>query len=268
MKIGTENLSEQQAEMLEEARTGPTSRRVQLLYEITQDPDVRDESENLHPDWLVIYDANRDSMRHYMPPPERKEVDTFFKELSRFDRGLSELDFTKLRTTFLLGAGASKPAPSNIPTVKELLPQLLERGRRLDREDVTKLAAFCEERRIDNIEDLLTAAQLATFSSRNPTILRLLNYLLYGGDADTMAEERQIALFEQSRRIRRRESAVANVSSVAFLQDTLQVLFGLLASTMLPAEPNQAHEAIATFTKEHPQSIIVTTSRLRRFRCH
>jgi NAD-dependent SIR2 family protein deacetylase len=192
-------------------------------------------------------------------------VDAFFAEFQRLDPALSVLDLTKLRTTFLLGAGASKPAPSNIPTVKELLPQLLERGRRLDREDVTKLAGFCEERRIDNIEDLLTAAQLATFSSRNPTIFRLLNYLLYGGETEDTGDEtgysvRQVEMFEQTRRGRRRESAVANVSSVAFLQDTLQVLFGLLASTMLPAEPNKAHEAIARFAKAYPVSTIVTTN--------
>jgi NAD-dependent SIR2 family protein deacetylase len=142
------------------------------------------------------------------------------------------------------------------------LPQLLERGRRLDREDVTRLADFCEERRIDNIEDLLTAAQLATFSSRNPTILQLLNYLLYGGEteAEIYYSSGQVQLFDRPTRTRRAQPVVADVSSVAFLQDTLQVLFGLLASTMLPAEPNKAHEAIATFTKSYPRSTTVTTN--------
>jgi NAD-dependent SIR2 family protein deacetylase len=95
--------------------------------------------------------------------------------------------------------------------------------------------------------------------------LRLLNYLLYGGGTDDTGDEaiysvKQMELFEQTRRVRHREAAVANVSSVAFLQDTLQVLFGLLASTMLPAEPNKAHEAIAQFAKTHPESTIVTTN--------
>ena len=74
--------------------------------------------------------------------------------------------------TFLLGAGASKPAPSGIPTVSELLRELLIRARRLDRDDVTKLADFCKARDINNIEDLLTAVQLATFCSRNAKMLR------------------------------------------------------------------------------------------------
>lgn len=266
MKIGTEKISGQQANLLAQARSGSVDAIADALVRLVQDDDIRDESEQVHPDWPVLYESKRDDvLRRLLPSRLANEVQSFFEKLVQFDRQLSELDLVKLRTTFLLGAGASKPAPSNIPTVKELLPQLLERGRRLDREDVAKLAGFCEERRIDNIEDLLTAAQLATFSSRNPTILRLLNYLLYGGETEDSGGEiyysaRQLERFDPTRRVRRREAAVANVSSVAFLQDTLQVLFGLLASTMLPAEPNRAHEAIAKFTKAHPNSTIVTTN--------
>src|SRR5262249_48136576 len=140
----------------------------QAFRRVVEDDEIRSESEELHPDWLQLFESRRDVLRRYLPPRAAKEIDSFFEKCRRFDQQLCTLDLVKVRTTFLLGAGASKPAPSNIPTVKELLPQLLERGRRLDREDVTKLAAFCEERGIDNIEDLLTAAQLATFSSRNP----------------------------------------------------------------------------------------------------
>ncbi len=131
----------------------------EALFRISSDGDIRAEREELHPDWVAIFESKRETLGRYMPPDPKKTVEDFFAEFT-VDQELCLLDLTKLRTTFLLGAGASKPAPSNIPTVKELLPQLLERGRRLDREDVTKLAAFCEERSIDNIEDLLTAAQL------------------------------------------------------------------------------------------------------------
>lgn len=155
----------------------------------------------------------------------------------------NDVDPKGLRAAFLLGAGASKPKPSDIPTVRELLPHLLDRARRLDREDVNKLADFCEERKIDNIEDLLTAAQLATFCSRNPLVLSLVNYLLYRGEDDDAETE-----------------PGADLSSVAFLQDTLQTLFGLLSSTMLPAKPNAAHEAIARYAKDHPGASIVTTN--------
>jgi NAD-dependent SIR2 family protein deacetylase len=166
--------------------------------------------------------------------------------------------------TELRGAaeGASKPEPSSIPTVKELLPQLLERARRLDRDDVTRLADYCEKREIDNIEDLLTAAQLATFCSRNPTVLRLMNYLLYRRDAEDSPSEG--IYYERPTGFLRprtgRMERAADVSSVAFLQDTLQVLFGLLASTMLPARPNACHKAIVAYMSDRTDSAIVTTN--------
>lgn len=135
-----------------------------------------------------------------------------------------------------------------IPTVKELLPDMLTRARRLDREDITKLAKFCDDQNIDNIEDLLTAVQLSAFCSRNPNILRLVDFLLF----------KSYESEEQRYRMRRRPPV--DVSSVAFIQDTLQVLFGLLSSRMLPADPNPGHIAIANFVRSHPTTSIITTN--------
>jgi len=165
-----------------------------------------------------------------------------------YDPQLATLDPETGRVSFLLGAGASKPAPSGIPTVKELLPDLLTRARRLDRDEVTKVADFCDASGIDNIEDLLTAAQLSEFCTRNPAILRLVEFLIF---RDETPEDYPYP---------RRRRGQVDVSSVAFLQDTLQVLFGLLSSRMLPADPNPAHEAIVTYLRRHPPSPLVTTN--------
>jgi len=51
-----------------------------------------------------------------------------------------------------------------------------------------------------------------------------------------------------------------DVSSIGFLQDTLQTLFGLLTSTMISASPNQTHEAIVDFIKKHKKTSIITTN--------
>jgi NAD-dependent SIR2 family protein deacetylase len=128
------------------------------------------------------------------------------------------------------------------------LPDLLTRARRLDREEVAKVADFCDASKIDNIEDLLTAAQLSEFCTRNPAVLKLVEFLIFREEAP---EEYPYA--------RRRRSQV-DVSSVALLQDTLQVLFGLLSSRMLPADPNAAHDAIITYLRGHPTSPLVTTN--------
>jgi NAD-dependent SIR2 family protein deacetylase len=264
MNIG-ENISDTQRRLLQSAKRRTNSASlIEPLLQIINDSDIIKGKEDLHPDWIKIYEVSKRFLDRYLPSSESEKIVRFFKEVSTFDRVLTTLDPEKLKLAFLLGAGASKPTPSNIPTVKELLPQLLERARRLDREDVTKLSDFCDDRKIDNIEDLLTAAQLATFCSRNSTVLRLINYLLYRRDSEIPEEELHIVpnYYESGGRFYRPriEAPAADVSSVAFLQDTLQVLFGLLASTMLPAKPNTAHEAIASYSTKHPETAIVTTN--------
>lgn len=262
MKLGTERLSSTQREMLERARSLASPRELgEMFYRIINDSDIRKEEEYLHPDWVRLFEEKREQIQRYIPGEAFDRLNKDFDALKVYDRELTGIDPDKLAITFLLGAGASKPAPSNIPTVKELLPHLLERARRLDREDVTKLADFCEGLKIDNIEDLLTAAQLATFCSKTPLVLRLLNYLLYRRDTEVPDELIPGDLWSSvQRRSRRITESSADMSSVAFLQDTLQVLFGLLASTMLPSQPNKAHESIATYAHTHPGATIVTTN--------
>jgi NAD-dependent SIR2 family protein deacetylase len=219
-----------------------------LLFDhVLTDQEIRQDLEEIYPEWAQLIKPHLEIVQR-LPPPLAETILRFVGEASYYHSPLTDLDPRQLQVSFLLGAGASKPGPSNIPTVTELLPQLLERGRRLDREDVTKLADFCERRKIHNIEDLLTAAQLATFCSRNPIVLALLNYLLSRGEQ------------EEPYRARRIRELGADLASVAFLQDTLQVLFGLLSSTMLPAKPNEAHNAIAQYASQHPGSAIVTTN--------
>jgi NAD-dependent SIR2 family protein deacetylase len=266
MQIGTDQISTRQHRYLDQIRDEPRVRIIlEFLGMLIQDENILAGREQIHPDWIPLFETHKDSLRRVAPSSLWDRLNSFFEKLTPFDRSLEDLDPKSLNLSFLLGAGASKPEPSNIPTVKELLPQLLERARRLDREDVTKLADFCDSRKIDNIEDLLTAAHIATFSSRNPTVLELMNYLLYRSVSDEpyrisrFADPRGIDAFEYGVPRRYRDSA-ADMSSVAFLQDTLQVLFGLLSSTMLPARPNPAHNAIATYVKEHPRSLVVTTN--------
>ena len=254
MRIGN-NISKDQEQLLARVRRGGPA-LADAFFRVAQDDDIRTDREDLHPDWLELFEAQRGVIERQMPGDVFRRITSFFEEARPIDSTLATIDPGARRITFLLGAGASKPEPSLIPTVKELLPQLLERARRLDRDDVTRLADYCDERKIDNIEDLLTAAQLATFCSRTPTVLRLMNYLLYRRDAEEPTDYE-----EYLGRVRmRRPEVAADVSSVAFLQDTLQVLFGLLASTMLPARPNDCHKAIVEYTSNDRGAAIVTTN--------
>lgn len=142
---------------------------------------------------------------------------------------------------FLLGAGASYA--SDIPTVEGLLTELLEQAKRFRRDDLESVIRYCEAQEDINIEDLLTAAYLANFAVSDRYVVELLNQFLFGkGDAlngDTPS---------------------ADATSVNFIQDTLQTLFGLLTSTMIPKDPNPTHEAVRRFVENHDNTSIITTN--------
>lgn len=250
IRIDETGASEDQLQNLRRARSGrmPEGDLVELLTYIARDRDILAGREPLHPDWAEIYADLQSAVRRALPLRIFKRLDDFFSQARSFDPKVAEIDPSASSLVFLLGAGASKPEPSGIPTVQELLPDLLSRARRLDREDVTRLADFCERSKITDIEDLLTAARLSEFCSRNSDVLRLVEFLLFREEPD------------EELLYRRRSRPSVDVSSVAFLQDTLQVLFGLLSSRMLPAKPNDGHKAIVKYLRDHPGAPIVTTN--------
>jgi hypothetical protein len=149
----------------------------------------------LHPDWLDLY-----KQVPFNDIPE-KYKDILAKIFSPIDPQIATIDPQDVCLTFLLGAGASKPAPSDIPTVKELLPDLLRRAERLNRADLQKLADFCRDSGIENIEDLLTAAQLSEFCSKNSAVLNLVGFLIYGRERDTSLGRSRAALIRLRLRI-------------------------------------------------------------------
>ncbi|MGH0035321.1 MAG: SIR2 family NAD-dependent protein deacylase [Myxococcota bacterium] len=248
--LGTDRVSPSQREYLQLVRRGgPPGMLREFLTRIARDDEILSGDEELHPEWLPLYQRVKRQLRREMPSRALQQLDEFFASAQPYDPDIVEIDPTCESISFLLGAGASKPKPSGIPTVKELLPDLLTRARRLDREEVTRLAAFCDDSGIDNIEDLLTAAQISEFCSRNPSILRLVDFLIFREET-----------FEEVAPFHRPKRARIDVSSVAFLQDTLQVLFGLLSSRMLPADPNSGHNAIVEYVRSHSNTPIVTTN--------
>lgn len=245
LKIGTTTPSSLQMNYLRDAMSNAHPfEKAQAMMQVVSDDDLISGREELHPDWIEIYREIRGKLSD---TPFEKQLAKAFGPILDSGEGVSVIDPSSSNIAFLLGAGASKPSPSDIPTVAELLPDLLERGRRLDREDVNRLAEFCETSKITNIEDLLTAAQLAEYCGRNPSVLRLIEFLLY-----REAEDERRGRFGPRSRV--------DIGSVAFLQDTLQVLFGLLSSRMLPAKPNPVHKAIADYVGARSDTTIITTN--------
>ncbi len=246
-------ISTEQQELVQRLQTHRVASRIvmRLIWAFMSE---KPEDEPLHDDWADVWRFYRERASRYAPDDIIERIDRWIKEgVVKTDDAVWELRVHEdAKVTFLLGAGAS--APSGIPTVNALLPELWKRARKIGREDLDRLNSWCDQRTITNIEDLLTAAYISDFAAKNSNITGLLDYFLFSVEGEVSDEDEYLA---HSRRARRPEAAA---SSISFLQDTLQTLFGLLASTMIPVDPNEAHKAIVKFVKQHKQSSIITTN--------
>lgn len=215
--------------------------------------DLVDREEQLDVQWKQVWAETATIAKRLgsLSPSLFDRIDSIVNAIPGIDSQLRTLRLAESDSVcMLLGAGASAPAPSSIPTVMQLLPELWRRARKMGREDIDRLATWCDRNSIENIEDLLTAAYLANFAAKNAQISGLLDYFFSRSAPDEPA----------ARRTRIGPSSRIDAASIALLQDTLQVLFGLLTSTMIPAPPNSGHEAIVSFVDRHRKSSVITTN--------
>lgn len=246
-----EGISEMQMDLIEriERRGMPSSLIISNIWEFLNE---KDDNEPLLPDWKEIWSKYRRIavINEYAPEEIIENIDEIFNSITQIDEEIMQIRMNEnTKITFLLGAGAS--APSNIPTVYGLLPELWKRARKIGRDDLDKLADWCDKLGITSIEDLLTAAYISEFAAKNPDINYLLEYFLF-------SEKRALGRNYGAKRPIR--TSKTDVSSISFLQDTLQTLFGLLTSTMISASPNGAHQSIVKFIKKHEKTSIITTN--------
>ncbi len=226
----------------------------EMLFEFVR---TKAEAEPLDPQWIQLWRTQRDHVARYLPPSRFKEIEAAVSAIQPIDPEVWSLRIAETeRCVLLLGAGASAPEPSSIPIVGNLLPELWRRARKIGRDDLDRLASWCNARSIRNIEDLLTAAYIANFTAKSGSITALLDYFLFARAAREESEEEILG----RRPWRRSATPDIDASSIALLQDTLQTLFGLLTSTMITAKPNAAHSAVARFLEVRPQTRIITTN--------
>jgi NAD-dependent SIR2 family protein deacetylase len=146
------------------------------------------------------------------------------------------------KVLFFLGAGASKPSPSNIPTVNELLPELWKKSSKMETKPLEKLQTWCRENNIENIEEMLTAVTISNFIIKNTKVHGLLNSVLY-------PEWKAL-----------KEASIRDIDAVLLLENMLNTFFSLLVGTMLQAKPNAIHTAIAEFAKKRGNVDVFTTN--------
>jgi hypothetical protein len=138
---------------------------VQELYHLLD----RFGDEELSPAWSTVWKRVRDDVirEDRVPKPVIDKIDAFIQQIRTIDPTIGHIKLApSQKVCLLLRAGASASHPSSIPTVVKLLPELWRRARKLGREDIDRLASWCDEIGVTNIEDLLTAAYLANFPQR------------------------------------------------------------------------------------------------------
>lgn len=133
-----------------------------------------------------------------------------------------------------VGAGGSKPQPTNIPLVTELLPTLWQKATEVNAKHLLELRERCEALGIGNIEELLTAIDITRSAVATPRVRGLIENLLIG--PQTRPELRG----------RLRGAQISRDPGLAErLQESMQTLFSLLVGMMRSAPPNAFHDSLA-----------------------
>ena len=145
-----------------------------------------------------------------------------------------------------VGAGGSRPEPTNLPLVSELLPRLWQKATEINAKHLLDLQVRCKSLGINNIEDLLTAIDITRSAAKTPRVRTLVEDLL--GDR---SEERRRGPMDRGRE---------DSSPVVQLQESVQTLFSLLVGMMRMADPNTFHEALAQRAKGVARLSVVTTN--------
>jgi len=183
---------------------------------------------------------------HFHFPEEVEEGREKKEEEEESEKVLQAISKIKIqeedKILFFLGAGASKPEPSNIPTINELLPELWEKSSRMETRPLEKLQRWCEENNIENIEEMLTAVTISNFIIKNSKVHGLLNSVLYP-EWPTV-----------------KEISIRDIDAILLLENMLNTFFSLLVGTMLQAKPNKIHKAIARYTKENSRRVDMLTT--------
>ncbi len=169
------------------------------------------------------------------------------KEKLNTKNNLDRISNLKLKKTskmvLFYGAGASRAAPSNIPTVSELLDEMWKKARKLETRPLEKLENWCKKYEVSNIEDVLTALTIANMVINRNQTHNILNSILYES-SDSFPNDKDIR----------------DIDKVRMLESVTNNFFSLLVGTMLEAEPNAIHKKTAEIVQKFSNVHIVTTN--------
>ena len=148
-----------------------------------------------------------------------------------------------------IGAGGSKPEPTNLPLVAELLPRLWQKATEINAKHLLELEKRCTDLGIENIEDLLTAIDITRSAAETSRVRALVEELLVGRPGEPRRPRRSPV-----------KRGLQDSGLVERLQESMQTLFSLLVGMMRLAPPNAFHKALERRTHGAEQISIMTTN--------
>jgi NAD-dependent SIR2 family protein deacetylase len=156
----------------------------------------------------------------------------------------------RLNIVFMFGSGASKPPPSDIPTVNEMLNYLVERLPPTEIPFASKVKDWATKEGV-NVEDILTAGYLSTLLVTKPVVNKLVGEIIY-------RESEEHLPIETERELREREYVFS-------FQDLVSRVFSMVSGMMAKADSNVVHERVSELIKAHEKDeslefSIVTTN--------
>ena len=167
-----------------------------------------------------------------------------FKKL--LDEKLSGIEKPKI--VFMFGAGASKPEPSNIPTINEMLSLIVSKLPPRENPMANKIREWSLRKNI-TIEDIMTAGYLSSHLVSDMTLNTLVGEIIY---RTPMRERRHLPTRE-----------LRDLGYVISFKDLVDRIFSIVSGIMIKADSNPVHESIANLIKKRTNDFdfyILTTN--------
>lgn len=157
----------------------------------------------------------------------------------------------KPKIVFILGAGASKPNPSNIPTINEMLNLIISKLPPIENPMSNKIKEWSKRGGI-TIEDIMTAGYISTNLVSDASIHSLVGEIIYR--APTEGNRRGLIPRKQELR---------DIEYVISFKDLVDRVFSIVSGIMIQADSNAVHDNIARLiekSSEYYDISILTTN--------
>jgi len=151
---------------------------------------------------------------------------------SLFEKKIEGLDKPKI--VFILGAGASKPAPSNIPTINEMLNVIVTKLPPVENPMTNKIKEWASRGNI-NIEDIMTAGYISSNLVSDISIHRLVGEIIYRTPSEENRATRSTYTVPELR----------DVEYVISFKELVDRVFSIASGIMIQADYNEVHDSIA-----------------------